>query len=864
MKRNILLAGLLLQFIVSEVAAQVISYTQQTDGVLFELQNGTMKVYVCRDNIIRVNYCADSLLPSKTILTVNRVWETPSFTVHENDTAIVVATNSVKVNISKANALLSFHSTAGDLVLSEYSKQVIAHTVYGLNTHNCIATFDYPADEAIYGLGQHQGGIMNYKGKTQSLDQANKEIALPIIISNKGYGLLWDNYSQTLFDGTVSSGTKYQFNSQCGEMVDYYFMYGPESDSVVSAYRIATGVAPMFPKWAYGLFQSKNRYASSSDLITVKNQYRTNGIPVDCIVQDWYYWDPYPWGSNIMNPANYPDPAAVVDSLHNSNIHTMISIWATFTQGDANYNQYNVINALYPSNGTRHYYDPHNDQARSIYWQQLNGQLFAEYGWDAWWADADEPDTYPDTYDRNTASTALGKGCLYYNTYPLMHTTSVYVGWRNDVVGKRLFTLSRCAFLGNQRNAAASWSGDISCNWTDFKKQLSAGLNFCLSGIPYWTTDIGGYATNWGPTNWATTSNRELFIRWFQYGTFCPIFRIHGVDDKSLLSSFWDTNTKSILLNYDRLRYRLMPYIYSLAWKVTNENYTIMRHLIMDNRTDPSVINRDDQFMFGPFMMINPIYSSGATKRSVYLPKGDWYDFWTGNKMSGGQTITARAPLDTMPIFVKEGSIIPMGPEIQYATQSIDPLEVRVYRGADAQFVLYEDEGDTYNYEQGQYSLIPFTYNEVSGQLTIGTRQGTYSNMPKNRTFDVVFVDNSHGTGIGVSSVHDTVIRYDGSEVVTSVDNNRNGVPARFTLEQNFPNPFNPSTLINYQLPVSTHVALKVYDVLGREVRTLVNEEKRAGSYRVKFDASGLPSGVYFYRLQAGSYSETKKLLVLK
>jgi alpha-D-xyloside xylohydrolase len=865
MKRTIPRVCLLLQLSLITAYAQITSFKQQTDGVLLKLQHGVMKVYICTDNIIRVNYSTDTTLPSKKILTVNKIWETPSFTVNDNDTTIVVATSSIRVVTSKANALLSFYSTSGSLILSEDSRQVIPTTVYGVSTHNCIGTFHSPADEAIYGLGQHQQGFMNYKGKTQWLDQANKEIALPIIISNKGYGLLWDNYSRTLFNGNASSGTKYQFNSQCGEMVDYYFIYGPEIDSIISAYRRATGTAPLFPKWAYGLFQSKNRYTSSSDLINVKNLYRDNRIPVDCIVQDWYYWDPYPWGSNIMNPSNYPDPAAIIDSMHMANIHTMISIWATFTQGDPNYSEYSAINALYPSNGTRHYYDPHNDQGRTIYWRQVKEQLFAKYGWDAWWADADEPDTYPDSYDRNTANTALGKGCLYYNTYPLMHTSSVYEGWRNDIPQKRLFTLSRCAFLGNQRNAAASWSGDISCTWTDFKRQLPAGLNFCLSGIPYWTTDIGGYATNWGPTNWATTGNRELFIRWFQYGAFCPIFRIHGVDDKSLLSDFWDTTTKSVLLNYDKLRYRLMPYIYSLAWKVTSENYTIMRHLIMDYRTDANVVNIDNQFMFGPFMMINPVYTAGATNRSVYLPTGDWYDFWTGERISGGTTITIRAPLDTLPIFVKAGSIIPMGPEIEYATQSIDPLEIRVYRGADARFVLYEDEGDTYNYEGGQYSLIPFTYNEASKRLTIGSRQGTYTNMPQTRTFDIVWVDEGHGTGIGVPTKYDTVIHYDGSEVgvLTSVPTSP-AVPGRTDLQQNYPNPFNPSTAISFSIQRAGHVSLKIFDLLGREVATIHDGRKNPGSYTVVWNATNFSAGVYFCRLQAGEFIKTRKLLLLR
>ncbi len=864
MKRIILFGFLILQLFSTAVTAQVVSYLQQSDGVTFKSHDGTMKIYICQDNIARVTYCADTVLPSKTILTVNKVWSLPSFTVNENDTSIVIATERIRAAISKTSSLLTFYSSGGSLILSEDSRQTVPETVYGVNSHNCIVTFDSPPDEAIFGLGQHQQGIMNYKNHTQWLDQANMEIGLPVIISNKGYGILWDNYSKTLFDGTVASGTKYQFNSQCGDMIDYYFMYGPEIDSVISEYRTATGTAPMFPKWAYGLFQSKNRYASSADLIAVKNEYRNNGIPVDCIVQDWYYWNPYPWGSNIMNPSYYPDPAAVVDSLHKANVHAMISIWGVFTQGDANYNDYSAINALYPSDETRHYYDPHNDSARTIYWQQVRDQLFEKYGWDAWWADADEPDTYPDTYDRDSANTALGKGVLYHNTYPLMHTTSVYDGWRKDISGKRLFALSRCAFAGNQRNAAASWSGDIQCSWSAFKNQLSAGLNFCLSGIPYWTTDIGGYSTNWGPTNWAALDNQELFIRWFEYGTFCPIYRIHGVDDKSLLSAFWDSTTRSILLDCDKLRYRLMPYIYSLAWMVTSENYTIMRHLIMDYRTDPNVVNINDQFMFGPSMMINPVAKEFARKRAVYLPGGNWYDFWTGNMVSGGGTVTVSAPPDLMPIFAKAGSIIPMGPNIQYATQSADPLEIRVYRGADAKVTLYEDEGDNYNYEMGDYSLIPFSYNEATGRLVIGARQGSYSGMPKERTFDIVFVGANHGAGIGVTSACDTVIHYDGTQEITAIDAGRNNLPSDFELKQNYPNPFNPTTAISYQLPAVSHVTLKVYDVLGREVATLVDEKQDAGTHVVNFDGSRFSSGIYFYRLASGSKMLVCKGLLIK
>ena len=875
MKKIVLLTVILSGFFLGAINAQVLSYTTESDGVLFKLQTGVMKVYVCNENIIRETFCADTVLPSKVILTVNKVWDMPSFSVNENDTSVIIETSRVKVLISKSTALSYFFTSSGEILLSEDSKKLTAYSTYGVNTNRCIITFNSPPDEAIYGLGQHQQGIMNFKNKKQWLDQYNKEIAIPVIISNKGYGLLWDNYSKTLFDGTYRSATKYQITSSCGEMIDYYFMYGPEPDSIISAYRTATGIAPLFPKWAYGFFQSKNRYESSSDLIAVRDEYRDNNIPVDCIVQDWYYWDPYPWGSNIMNPSFFPDPAAVVDSLHKENIHTMISIWATFTEGIDNYNEYQAINALYPSDGTRHYYDPHNEQARNIYWQQVRDQLFNNYGWDSWWADADEPDDYPDSYNRDEANTALGKGVLYHNTYPLMHTTSVYEGWRRDMSGKRLFTLSRCAFAGNQRNAAASWSGDISCSWNDFNLQLPAGLNFCLSGVPYWTTDIGGYATNWGPTDWSTPGNRELFTRWFEYGTFCPIFRVHGVDDKSLLSGFWDSSTRSILLKYDKLRYRLMPYIYSLGWMVTNSNYTIMRHLIMDFRTDPNVNDIYDQFMFGPSMMINPVHTQGATNRDVYLPESNWYNFWTGDMLSGGGTINTDAPRETIPIFVKAGSIIPMGPNIQYATQSIDPLEIRVYGEADAKFDLYEDEGDSYDYENGQYSIIPFSYSGSSKQLIIGSRNGTYNGMPVERTFNIVFVKDNHGTGLDITTVPDTVIHYDGSpQIITGIGNDKNEIPLHFNLFQNYPNPFNPSTTISYQLSSTSHVTLKVYDVLGKEVKTLVDEVKGPGKYEVSFSTeerstsgsnkTNLSSGVYFYRLTAGDFTAVKKMLLIR
>lgn len=770
MKKYVLLVWAILLIFQTQSVAQILSFNKENNRVLFQTQNGSMIVSVCTDNIIEVKYAATTTVPAKTSLAVIKNCEAVPFDVTESTGSITLKTSKLSVVVSKADATVGFFTSDGTLILQEDSKLLTPQTISTVSTNSCAATFKSPTDEAIYGLGQHQQSVMNFKGKMQTLDQANMEIAMPVILSNKGYGLIWDNYSRTVFSGNVSGSIKYKFQSDAGDQIDYYFLYGPEPDSIIAGYREATGDAPMFPKWAFGLFQSMDKYEKSTDFYNVSSKYRKNRIPVDCIVQDWDYWNPSPWGSHIMNPSNYPDPAKLVDSLHAMNFHTMISVWPVFTTGDANYNEFSSINAIYPSSGTRHYYDAYNEQARNIYWRQLKEDLFAKYGWDAWWADSDEPDAFPDTYDRKTLTTALGPGVLFNNAFPLMHTKGFYEGWRNDIPNKRVFTLSRSAFLGQQRNAAASWSGDIQSSWMDFKKQLSAGLNFSMSGIPYWTTDIGGY---WG-TDWTTQDNRELFTRWFEYGAFCPIFRIHGKLERTLYSeTSWDAVTRNNLLRYDKLRYRLMPYIYSLAWKVTNEHYTIMRHLMMDNRTDPNVINIDNQFMFGPSIMVNPIADKGVTARQVYLPVGKWFDFWTGKGLNGGQTVTVNAPLDKMPIFIKAGAILPMGPDLEYANQAVDPMEIRIYRGADGHFNLYEDEGDTYHYEQGQYSVIPFSYNDVSQQLTIGNRDGSFTSMLPNRTFKIVWADENYGSGGDLSVTCDSVVKYTGNQVNIPFDSRK-------------------------------------------------------------------------------------------
>ena len=746
------------------------AYSVDSTGVTFTLNSGRMRVQVCTDDIMRVEYATASSLPAKTSLSVSATWGTPTFCVTQAGAIVTIATSRAKAKVDTTSGLISYTDPTDNVVLSEASKSLMPATVEGVGTNTVQAAFNSPADEALFGLGQHQDGVINRKGSTLHMLNANTEIQIPLVVSSKGYGVLWDNDSTTDFAGNASGNTRYSFTSETGDLVDYYYLYGPSVDHVIALYRTTTGAAPLFPKWAYGLFQSKDHYQSSAELLSVEQGYRSNNIPVDVIVQDWQYWSPYVWGSQLMDPSRYPDPAGLVTQLHAANVHTMISIWPLYqtratgvpmTTGELdNFNALNAINALYPTttaNGVYHFYDTFNTTARTLTYQEDYDRLIGKYGWDAIWADNTEPQSYPEGVNVHAADTALGKGAFYINAYPLEHNRGVYEGWRK--VGpnqKRVYILTRSAFAGQQRYAAGCWSGDIQASASVYAAQIPAGLSFAISGMPYWTTDIGGYFG---------TPSEELFTRWFQFGAFCSTFRIHGQAPKELYGSQWSAQGKANLLAVDNLRYRLMPYLYSLAWKVTNEGYTIMRPLVFDFQEDSNVYNIKDQFMFGPAFLVNPVTAMGATGRSVYLPAGTWYDFWTGSTTMGGSMSMANAPLSQIPLFVKAGSIVPMGPNIQYATQSADPLEIRVYKGQDGSFTLYEDEGDTYNYENGQYSLIQFAWNDAAKQLTIGARMGTYTGMPMTRTFNIVFVGTSHGAGIGVTTVTDQTVAYSGSAV---------------------------------------------------------------------------------------------------
>ncbi len=774
----------------------ITSYVTDSTGIMCTCNTGVMKVQICKSDIVRIAYSPTTTIPKRPIPVVNKEWATPTFTETESGDTISLETGKLKVKISKATANVTYTNLSDEIILSENNKSSTPANVEGVNTNKMTALFNSPSNEGLYGLGQHEDGVFNYKGKTEILDQdyGRHATAIPVLVSSKGYAIYWDNYSKITFSGNVAGNTQYSLSSECGDVLDYYFFYGPEIDKVIANYRVATGTAPMFPKWAYGLIQSKDRYMSQAEYLAVKDGYRNNKIPLDCIVQDWQYWQGAgPQGCYCFN-SGYGDLKSTIKQMHDANLHTMLSVWSEAEQGSAMYTKLDDMGGLWPSSGKTHFIDAYHTNARETFWKGIYDALFnpSVQGWDSWWLDNDEPFPYPDGFNRRTLTTAMGKGVLFYNTYTFMMTEMGYKNWRRDISstsGKRCLILHRAAFAGQQRHSTVNWNNDIACSWKAYANSVPSGLNSMITGIPYWCTDIGGY---WGASNvdFTTPGNRELMTRWFQYGAFLPVFRIHGNmmpgQGKELYSSTWDNTTKANLLLIDKLRYRLMPYIYSLAWMVTDQAYTPTRHLVMDFRTDDKVKNIGDQFMFGPAFMVSPVTTQGATSRSVYLPNGTWYDFWTGETVSGGSSINASAPLSQIPLHIRAGSIVPMGPEIQYATERADTIELRIYPGADGSFAIHEDEGDNYNYETNKYATIPIMYMDNAKKVIIGARNGSFTGMEEKKVFNIVFVSKNHGTGEAKTASPDFVINYDGTQASNDVSGVLQGrsaamLPADFT-----------------------------------------------------------------------------------
>lgn len=589
-----------------------------------------------------------------------------------------------------------------------------------------------------------------------------------------------------------SDANTFSFDSEAGKQLDYYFIHGNNMDEVIGDYRRLTGKAPIVPKWAMGFWQSRERYKTQDEILQTVKTFRAKKIPLDNIVLDWSYWKQDDWGSQEFDATRFSNPDSMIDVLHRQyNTRLMISVWPKFYEGIPAYTQFDQQGWLYKRNIADRqrdwiaqgymstFYDAFNEQARKGFWNLIHDKLYVK-GIDAWWMDASEPDILsnvsPERRKEQMSPTALGTAAEFLNAYPLQNARGIYEGQRGVDPDKRVFLLTRSGFAGSQRYAASIWSGDIASRWEDLKAQISAGLNFSLSGLPYWTMDIGGFSVErrYEQPNAADQAEwRELMTRWYQFGAFVPLFRVHGqFPYREIFNTAPDDHPAyQSMLYYNRLRYRLMPYIYTLAGNAYHDNATIMRGLVMDFAADTAVRNRGDQFLFGPSLLVNPVYTYKATDRSVYLPAGQgWYDLYTGAYYNGGTTITAAAPYERIPVFVKEGAILPTGPELQYtAEKPADPITLYVYAGKDATFTLYEDEDLNYNYEKGAYARIPFQYNESSHTLTIGDRQGRFPGMLAQRTFYIRVISKTAPAGIDFNERTGKKVKYTGKQITVKL-----------------------------------------------------------------------------------------------
>lgn len=590
---------------------------------------------------------------------------------------------------------------------------------------------------------------------------------------------------------TPAPGEDTSLWSEVGDGTDYYFIYGPPLDRVIAGYRRLTGAAPMMPRWSFGLWQSRERYETAQASLAVVKGFRRRGIPFDNIVQDWRYWPEGTWGSHDFAPERFPDPDGWIKALHDQHAQLMISVWGKFNPGTKNFAAMRARGFLYERNLTEDtrdwlgqaytFYDAFNPAARKLLWAQMEPQLFRR-GIDAWWMDATEPDLRPtptlDGQRDYVNPTALGPGTRVLNAYPLVNSAAIYEGQRAAAPDQRVFILTRSGFAGQQRYAAATWSGDISTTWTAMRKQIAAGLGFSLSGLPYWTMDSGGFSV---PSRFSARDAkpevveewREQNTRWFEFAAFVPLLRPHGQFPYREMWEFGGETHPAYAaqLKFDRLRYRLLPYIYSLAGAVTHESGTIMRALVMDFPADPAARDIRDQYLFGPALLVNPVTTYQARARPVYLPgTGGWFDFWTGAALSGGQTVEAAAPYDAIPLYVRAGAIIPFGPELQYTQEKpADPVTLYVYAGADGAFTLYEDDGLTYGYEHGACARIPIRWGDARRTLTLGARSGSFPGMLAARTFEIVLVSGARPVGFSFTPKPDQTVRYRGEAVAVKL-----------------------------------------------------------------------------------------------
>ncbi|MCH5308600.1 MAG: DUF5110 domain-containing protein [Prevotella sp.] len=987
MKKIVMIASALL-FAGTLMAADV---QVSGDGVLVKPVGGQAKVVkleVVNDNIIRVRATSESELPQKQpslMIVPQKAPAKNAYTVGEEGNTVVVKTKNVKAVVDKTTGEVTFFDADGKQLLKEakggkkFQNFTVPEREYGLKGGPAIteemkhgltwqAKFDSPADEAFYGLGQHQSEEFNMKGKNEDLFQYNTKVSIPFVLSNKNYGILWDSYSYCRFgnpndylqlnrafklydkhgkaghltgtytdknghqlvraedsiyyeyaypaaseiacktdDGGIKNLPKgfnlqgsnvvyegfieapvtsnYQFilyyagyikvyiggkevvaerwrtawnpnthkfncelkagekaqlriewqpdgsESYCGLRVaeprtaeeqgqlsiwsemardmDYYFIAGKNFDEVISGYRTLTGKASLYPKWVLGFWQSRERYKTSGEIEATLKEFRDRHIPVDNIVQDWNYWKLDSWGDHTFEADRFPNPQAMLDSVHAMHGRFMISVWPKFYDTVDNYKELDANGWMYHQAikddihdwlGFRgSFYDAYDEGARKMFWRQMDENLYSKYnkkgqpGVDAWWMDASEPnvrDCTPMWYRKALSGpTALGTSTEYFNAYSTVNADAIYNGQRSVYKGAadepRVFLLTRSGFAGEQRFSTATWSGDIGTRWEDMRAQMTAGLNYSMSGIPFWGMDQGGFCVenryaaaqqifdHTGVETADLTEWRELQARWNQFGAFIPLFRAHG---QWPLREIWNIApenhpTYKSFVYYDKLRYRLMPYLYSMAGWAHFKDYTLMRALVMDFNGDKQVENIGNQWMFGPALMACPVGYYKARNRSVYFPKQcGWYDLYTGEHINGGQTLVVDAPYERIPVFVREGAIIPFGPEMEWSDEKpAELINLYVYAGQNGEFQLYEDEGTNYNYEKGKYATIDITYDDASKTVSFSQRKGNFPGMLKNRRFNVVLVSQDNARALNLDDPEGKMVEYNGKAVTVQL-----------------------------------------------------------------------------------------------
>ena len=769
----------------------IINITPTDTHLHITTDKGYIQISPYSEVIVRITYNLDDYFPKSLSMGIVATPTKVAWTLNEMTDYYSLSTNALELQISKATAAITYYDSSCNLLLKEayYDSKVLdafpsyktvlddktevsqiqtadgiketivnAQKIYDQDLYHGRLSLEWQEDEALYGLGQHEEGHLNLRGHRQYVHQANKKIAMPFLISTKGYGLLLDTYSPLIFSDNSFGSYLY---TEAVTSLDYYFVHGGSLDATIAGYRHLTGQATMLPKWAFGYMQSYERYETGQELKAIIREYREREIPIDSIVLDWQSWEADHWGQKTFDTSRFDKPSALIHDLHEQNVAFMISIWPNMHKCTPNHQAMLEQGLLLQRSDL---YNAFNKEARDCYWQQAQEGLFT-HGVDAWWTDSSEPFTPAWLSEQRVepelnlmkfheiARTYIPE--THTNAYSIVHGQTIYEGQRSVTNDKRVCNLTRSGYTGQQRLGNILWSGDITAKWSTLKTQIAAGLNLCASGLPYWTLDIGGFfvkrSTAWYWDGDYDLGNldpeyRHLYTRWFQFATFLPILRAHGTDTRREVWQFGDQGTPyyDALVAFINLRYKLLPYIYSLAGMVTQQHYTMLRLMAFDYPQDMNVYDLKDQFMLGNAFMVCPI-TDASGQRKVYLPQGQpWYHFFNGEKYEGGQTLSVTAPIHQLPIYVPAGAIIPMSPSRIQHTKALDEshLVLEVFSGKDGSFTFYQDEGDSYNYEKGDFSMIALTWDDAKASLTLSKRHNTYKTMPDIMTIDL-YLDKS-------------------------------------------------------------------------------------------------------------------------